>query len=173
MNERTKHLGNGLKDQLTLLRRRLLQRGRSNRNDIDELIQEAFLRLCRYQQEQKTPVRDPVAFLLDVVEHVHIDRLRRSVLTQRIFSDQPIEELPFLTNTEGTPDQEVEAHELLERIERRLAVENPHVREAFLLHRFEGLSYVEISQKLKISTATVKRHIAKAMLLCAAEQQFE
>jgi DNA-directed RNA polymerase specialized sigma24 family protein len=117
MNERTKHLRNVLTDQLALLRRRLIQRGRSSRRDIDDLIQEGFLRLCLYQQERKAPVRDPVAFLVDVVEKVHIDRVRRATLTRRIFSDQPFEEVDCV-DTASLPEQDAEAHELIERIER-------------------------------------------------------
>src|ERR1700678_1565522 len=83
MNATKKDLRGGLKDQLAQLRRRLLQRGRSSRVDIDELIQEGFLRLCRYQREQQIPVRDPVSFLVNVVEKAQIDRLRRAALTRK------------------------------------------------------------------------------------------
>src|SRR5882762_5920307 len=151
MNERAKYLPDGLKDQLALLRRRLLQRGRSSRKDLDDLIQERFLRLCRYQQEQKATVRDPVAFLVDVVEKVHIDRVRRAALTQRIFSDQPFEEVDCV-DTASSPEQDAEAHELIQRIEWRLAAANPRTREAFLLHRFGGMSYAQIANRLSIST---------------------
>jgi len=164
MNERTKHLGDGLKDQLALLRRRLLQRGRSSRKDIDDLIQEGFVRLCRYQQERKASVRDPVAFLVNVVEKVHIDRVRRATLTRRIFSDEPFEEVDCV-DTASSPEQDAEAHELIQRIEWRLAAANPRTREAFLLHRFGGMSYAEIAKQLSISTQAVTNHIAKALLL--------
>jgi RNA polymerase sigma factor (sigma-70 family) len=164
MNERTKHLRDGLKEQLAFLRRLLLQRGRSSRKDIDELIQEGFVRLCRYQKERQAPVRDPVAFLVDVVEKVHIERLRRATLTQRIFSDQPFEDVDYI-DTASSPEQDAEAQELIERIEWTLAAANPRTREAFLLHRFGGMSYAEIARRLSISTQAVTNHIAKALLL--------
>lgn len=168
MNERTKKPHDGIKNQLALLRRRLLQRGRSSRQDLDELIQEGFLRLCHYQQAQKAPVRDPVGFLVDVVEKAHIDRLRHATLTRRIFSDQPVEEIQCAATT-SSPDQDFEADELIERIERSLAPANPRTREAFLLHRFGGMSYVEVAARLNISTAAVTKHIAKALLLIDRE----
>lgn len=84
--------------------------GRAGR-DLDDLIQEGFLRLCRYEQRQKAPVRNPVAFLVDVVEIVHVERVRRAVLTRGIFSTQPIEEVDFRDcassaeqNAEAAPD---------------------------------------------------------------------
>ena len=163
MNERAKHR-NGLAEQLALLRRRLIQRGRSSRRDIDDLIQEGFLRLCLYQQARKVPVRDPVAFLVDVVEKVHIDRVRRATLTRRIFSDQPFEEVDCV-DAASLPEQDAEAQQLIERIERSLADANPRTREAFLLHRFDGMSYAEIAQRFNISTRAVTNHIAKALIL--------
>jgi RNA polymerase sigma factor (sigma-70 family) len=128
------------------------------------LIQEGFLRLCVYQQERKAPVRDPVGFLVDVVEKMHIDRVRRATLTRRIFSSQPFEEVDCV-DTASLPEQDAEAHELVERIERSLAAANPRTREAFLLHRFDGMSYVEIAERFGISTRAVTNHIAKALIL--------
>jgi RNA polymerase sigma factor (sigma-70 family) len=159
-----KDLGGGLLEQLTALRRRLIQRGRSRGSDIDDLIQEGFLRLCLYEQERKAPVRDPVAFLVDVVEKVHIDHLRRGTLTRRIFSDQPFEEIDCV-DTASLPEQDAEAYELIERIERSLLAANPRTREAFLLHRFDGMSYAEIARRFNISTRAVTNHIAKALIL--------
>lgn len=101
---------------------------------------------------------------MDVVEKVHIDRLRRAALTRRIFSDQPVEEVECAATT-SSPDEDFEAHELIERIEWTLAAANPRTREAFLLHRFSGMSYAEIAARLSISTGAVTKHIAKALLL--------
>jgi len=42
----------------------------------------------------------------------------------------------------------------------------PPVREAFLLSQLDGMGQSEIAERLGISLATVKRHIAKAMLHC-------
>lgn len=163
-----KELRSALTDQLAALRRRLIQRGRSSRRDIDDLIQEGFLRLCLYQQERKVPVRDPVAFLVDVVEKAHIDRLRRATIARRIFSDQPLEEVDCV-DTGSLPEQDAEACQLIARIEKSLASANPRTREAFLLHRFDGMSYLEIAERFSISTRAVTKHIAKALILIDSE----
>ena len=167
MNRR-KQLRDAISDQLAALRRRLLRRGRSSRRDIDDLIQEGFLRLCLYQQERKVPVRDPVAFLVDVVEKVQIDRLRRATISRRIFSDRPLEEIDC-ADTASLPEQDLEAHQLIVRIEKSLASANPRTREAFLLHRFDGMSYLEIAERFSISTRAVTNHIAKALVLIDSE----
>jgi RNA polymerase sigma-70 factor (ECF subfamily) len=164
MTASAKDLGGIVLGQLAALRRRLIQRGRSRGADLDDLIQEGCLRLCLYEQEQKARVRDPVAFLVDVVEKVHIDRVRRAALTRRIFSDQPVEEVDC-ADMAGLPEQQAEAHELIERVERILIAANPRTREAFLLHRFDGMTYAEIARRFNISTRAVTKHIAKALIL--------
>ena len=160
--------GDGLKEQLARLRRSLLRRGRSSRADLDDLIQEGFLRLCRYEQRQRVPVRNPVAFLVNVVEKVHVERVRRAVLTRGIFSTQPIEEVDF-RDCASSAEQNAEAEELIERIERILAAANPRTCDAFLLHRFDGLSHAEIAARFRISPQAVANHIAKALLLIDRE----
>jgi len=164
MDRKPKQLHDALKSQLALVRRLLLSRGRSGRKNVDELIQEGFLRLCRYQQERQIAVRDPVAFLVDVVEKVHIEHVRRAVLTQRIFSDRQLEDADYM-DAGSSPEQNAEAQELIERIERTLSAGNPRTREIFLLHRFDGMRYSEIAERLGISTQAVTNHIAKALLL--------
>ncbi|HEY3850302.1 MAG TPA: sigma-70 family RNA polymerase sigma factor [Steroidobacteraceae bacterium] len=160
--------GDGFKEQLARLRRSLLRRGRSSRKDLDDLIQEGFLRLCRYEQRQKVPVRNPVAFLVDVVEKVHVEQVRRAVLTQSIFSSQPVEEVDY-RDCASSAEQNAEAEELIERIESVLGAANPRTREAFLLHRFDGLSHAQIAARFRISPQAVASHIAKALLLIDRE----
>jgi RNA polymerase sigma factor (sigma-70 family) len=164
MSARAKDLGGIVLGHLAALRRRLIQRGRSRGADLEDLIQEGCLRLCLYEQERKSRVRDPVAFLVNVVEKVHIDRVRRAALTRRIFSDQPVEEVDCV-DMGALPEQQAEAHELIERLERSLVAANPRTREAFLLHRFDGMSYEEIARRFNISTRAVTKHIAKALIL--------
>jgi RNA polymerase sigma factor (sigma-70 family) len=160
--------GDALKEQLARLRRSLLRRGRSSRKDIDDLIQEGYVRLCRYEQRQRVPIRNPVAFLVDVVEKVHIERVRRAVLTAGIFSSQPVEEVES-ADYASSAEQNAEAEELIERVERMLSSANPRTREAFLLHRFDGLSHAQIAARFRISPQAVAKHIAKALLLIDRE----
>ncbi len=126
------------------------------------------MRLCRYEQRQKVPVRNPVAFLVDVVEKVHVERVRRAVLTRSIFSSQPAEEADF-RECASSAEQNAQAVELIERIERVLTAANPRTREAFLLHRFDGLSHAQIAARFGISPQAVASHIAKALLLIDQE----
>ena len=54
--------------------------------------------------------------------------------------------------------------ERLQQLNAGLEALSPRVREVFLLHRLEGLSYQQIAQQLTLSPSTVEKHIAKASL---------
>lgn len=172
MNERTRRLQETLQQQLKAIRRRLLQRGRliARDEELEELIQDAFVQLYHYGSDREKPaVRDPVEFLVHVVENLQVDRARRAARTSRLFSSQPLEDLEPLLEAASTPQQDAEADELIERVIHRLAMAHPSTRDVFFLYRVEGLSYAQIAQELNISPRAVKRHIAKAMLIYDAE----
>lgn len=48
---------------------------------------------------------------------------------------------------------------------------SPRRREALMLHRFEGLSQVQIAERMGISVSMVEKHIAFALLHCKQHLQ--
>jgi RNA polymerase sigma-70 factor (ECF subfamily) len=44
-------------------------------------------------------------------------------------------------------------------------------REAFLLHRIEGLSYVDIARRMGVSVKSVEKHLSAAMLELVRKMQ--
>lgn len=55
------------------------------------------------------------------------------------------------------------AQETEEYIHRIVTTLSPQCREAFILSRFEGLSYKEIAERMQLSVNTVEKHVAKAL----------
>lgn len=152
-----------------MLRRRLLRQCGTSIPEVDELIQEAFLRLVRYEQQQSAPIRDRIGFLFDVAQRVHIDHVRHAAVVDRVLSREVVEAWSTCWTSGDTPEQEIEAQQLMERLVQRFAAANPQTQQVFLLHRFDGLTYAQIAQVLGVSTATVKRRLAEALLIYDAE----
>jgi RNA polymerase sigma factor (sigma-70 family) len=141
---------------LTKLRRLLISRGRT-RDDTDDLIQEAFLRLEIYCRDHQ--VRHREAFLVRTALNLSVDE-RRSARVRSIVAES-IEALPLI-DPRPTPDEVLAAQQRLQRMKRGLLTLSPRVREVFLMNRIEGYSYAQIAQRLGITESAVEKHIAKA-----------
>jgi RNA polymerase sigma factor (sigma-70 family) len=59
-----------------------------------------------------------------------------------------------------------EAMQCLERIAQLLDGLKPTVRDAFLLYQLGGLTHAQIAERLGVSSRTVERHVANALLHC-------
>jgi RNA polymerase sigma-70 factor (ECF subfamily) len=139
----------------------LRRKGRS-REDAEDLIQEAMLRLHVYGQA--VPVANEEAFLRHAVTNLSIDQHRRDRLDLR--KEVPIEELNArspLIAPESTPEDTLEAQQRLSSIRAVLDAVSPRTREIYFAHR-AGYSYSEIADHMNISHITIKRHIARALL---------
>ena len=141
---------------------RFLRRKGRSREDAEDLIQEAMLRLHVYGQA--VPVANEEAFLRHAVNNLSIDQHRRDRLDLR--KEIPLEELNArspLIAPESTPEDTLEAQQRLGCIRAVLDAVSPRTREIYFAHR-AGYSYAEIADSLNISHITIKRHIARALL---------
>jgi RNA polymerase sigma-70 factor (ECF subfamily) len=137
----------------------LRRKGRS-REDAEDLIQEAMLRLHVYCQA--VPVANEEAFLRHAVHNLSVDQHRRDRLDIR--TDVSIEELDArLIAPESTPEQALDAQQRLDHIRAVLDGVSRRTREIYFAHR-AGYSYAEIAVHMGISHITIKRHIARALL---------
>jgi RNA polymerase sigma-70 factor (ECF subfamily) len=139
----------------------LRRKGRS-REDAEDLIQEAMLRLHVYCQA--APVTNEEAFLRHAVHNLSIDQHRRDRLDVR--QVLPIEDLDTrhrLIDPKSTPEQSLEAQQRLGNISALLDSVSRRTREIYFAHR-AGYSYAEIAEHMGISHITIKRHIARALL---------
>lgn len=137
----------------------MLRRRGQRREDAEDLVQEAFLRLQAYCNEGNE-VRSPDAFLTRTVLNLAVNAYEadRSHLHVR----EAIEDLP-LVDLSPTPDEVLAAEECLKRVHALLGTVSRRTREVFLMHRLHGLSYAQIAEHFDISVSAIEKHIAAAM----------
>jgi RNA polymerase sigma factor (sigma-70 family) len=131
------------------------------RNDAEDLLHAAWLRLERYRTQHT--VDNAQAFLVRTAVNLGIDGMRHEQILRQagdgnmaeIASDAPLQ------------DEVIVARARLERVKEGLAKLTPRTREVFLMHRIDGLKYREIAQTLGISQSAVEKHIARAALFLA------
>jgi RNA polymerase sigma-70 factor (ECF subfamily) len=141
---------------LQKLRRLLASRGRSA-DDIDDLVQEAFLRLQLYCREQ--PVRNTEAFMVRTVLNLSAQQ-GRDARRRQSMTDDP--DIFSVIDPTPSPDEVYAHQQRLLKVKAGLERLRARTREAFLMHRVDGMSYVQIAQALGVSVSMVEKHIARA-----------
>lgn len=147
--------------------KRFLKRFLSRPDDIDDVVQETFLRA--YHAEQGITIHTPKAFLFKIARNLALNELRRSSsLITNCIAD--------LGETEVISDQ-ISVEEQVEERERlavfcKAAASLPmQCRRAFLMRKVYGLSQQEIARELNISVSTVEKHLATGLTKCSAYMQ--
>ena len=143
--------------------RRYLWRFFSVPQDIDDLLQEVFLRA--YAAEARGPILLPRAYLFRVAKHVALNELsrRKNSATGSVedFDD------PDVVGSQLQPgvEQEVDGRRRLALFASAVASLPDQCRKVLVLKKIEGLSQREIASRLHISESTVEKHLAKGLLL--------
>ena len=140
-----------------------LQHHWRNRSDVEDLVQDVYVRL--YEAAQKQIPEHPRRFLFTTARNLLIDRARRAQII-------PIEALPDLDaldvalDTPG-PERNAIARDELRRLQEALDCLPPRNREAVVLARIEGLTGREISQRMGLAEATVSHHLSNGIAALA------
>jgi len=138
---------------------KLLRRRGRTREEAEDLIQEAFLRVKIYC-DQGGELKEPEAFLVRTV--LNLARDVRKHEHRELYVNERVEAL-VIPDCSPTPDEVLAAEDRLREVERTLDAIHPRTREVFFMHRLEGLSYAQIAQHFDVSVSSVEKHIAKAM----------
>lgn len=139
-----------------------------NATDVADLAQEVFLRLLRVDRHDK--IRSPEAYLFTIASHVLAQHsLDSAAAGESIDIADPAADqlLAFETDYATEIDLRRRASEM------ELALERlpPNPLTCLILHCQEGWTLDEIALHLGISRSMVKKHIAKAVLLCRQSMQ--
>ena len=136
-----------------------LRRSGRSKSDIDDLIQDVYVRVCEAAAKE---IPDPAKpFVFTVARNLLIDRLRREHVVP-IETVEDLDALNIAIDAPG-PDQALIAREELRRVQAALDQLPRRAREAVVLRKVEGLSWKEIGQRMGIAERTVNRHLTDAM----------
>jgi len=131
-----------------------------NAADVPDLVQEVFLRLLRVPSQET--IRQPEAYLLTIARHAAQQHLLASSRPARFVQlDESLSER--LPGSEPDPVLQVTAEQCLTILEHALEQMSPKVRATFLLHRRDGLSMDEVSERLGITKPMAKKYLVKAV----------
>jgi RNA polymerase sigma factor (sigma-70 family) len=136
-----------------------LQHNWRNRGDVDDLLQDVYVRVCEAALRQ--PPDSPRAFIFATARNLLIDRVRH----ERVIPIEIVDDIDAfgIVDDEPGPERSAGAREELRRLSAALDRLPPRCREVVTLRRIEGMSRRQIAERLGIVEATVAEHLAKGM----------
>jgi RNA polymerase sigma-70 factor (ECF subfamily) len=131
---------------------------RAPASDIDDLVQEVFLRV--QSARRGGPIVNIEAYLMTTARHVLVSRHRNRTARCADLHDA-LDDVPEPAN-DLSPERIVAARQDCARALAAVRDLPPRARVAFQLHRFEELSYAAIAERMKISRESVKELLHRA-----------
>ena len=134
-----------LMDELATPLVRYLAKKVPNNEDANDLAQEAFLRMHKFQQSKD--LENARAFLYRTANNLVVDQIRRAKVHDKYLNSELTPEQTTEDEDKFAPSAErtVSAEEELDRIYQIVDHMPVKVRRAFLLHRNKDMSYSEIA----------------------------
>ncbi len=143
--------------------KRFLTRFLCREQDIEDVVQEAYLKAYSSEQERGR-IEQPKAFLFSIAKNIAINELNRKSRQITSYVEECQNELvPEIT---ATLESEVEASHTLGMYCEAVASLPEQCRRVYLLRKVHGLTHQEISKRLGISRSTVEGHISTGSQRC-------
>ena len=134
----------------------------ASEGDIDDVVQETYVRLLRARENGH--VASPKAFMFAVARNLALDRLRH----RQVARAEPLvesEALSVLEEGEGIPEA-IAHNQELELLTEAIQTLPDRCRQIFTLRKVYGLSQAEIAQRLRISENTVSAQLTIGVKKC-------
>jgi RNA polymerase sigma-70 factor (ECF subfamily) len=135
------------------LRRFLARRNKANGADIDDISQEVFLRLLRYERAEL--VNQPQAYLFKIASNVSAE--------WRIHANRhPAYDPAWLADLVDSVSLDSELDDAVDRLEAAVCKLPPRAQEILRLRFADGLTYAQVATKMGVSLKIVSRDIERA-----------
>ena len=138
-------------------------RRRAHDADVDDLVQDVFVRLQAAQLS--APIDNVERYLFTTARNVLISRYRSQAARSAFLHDEFEESLEIADQL--SPERIAIGQQEYLRVVEAISKLPPRAREAFQLHRFENLTYQAISQRMGISKESVKELMHRAIVRLA------
>ena len=140
---------------------RFLSARLANKQDAEDLTQEAYLRLLRASRTRF--VEDPAAYLFRIARNLLHEWYASSKLPTRMLTEE------VLVSEDLSVEDSVAVAQHMERLEDVLGGLSPKCRAVILMHRRDGMTYKEIGCALEISAAMVKKYLSQGLARCRTD----
>jgi RNA polymerase sigma-70 factor (ECF subfamily) len=137
-----------------------------DRDLASDVFQETFIKVYRKAHTFREGT-NVLGWLYTIVRTTYLNHKRKRTLVGLDDTHDNIQS----TDRSMNPEFREEQSTLKERVERAIASLPVEIREPFILREFDGFSYQEISEQLKITLGAVRQRIYRAKLAMREELQ--
>lgn len=142
---------------------RYLMRMWHNREEVQDLRQETYTRVC--EAAARSRPTSPKSFLFTTARNLMADRLRRErVVSIEAWADMDAANVKI---DENAPEQHASALQQLRHLAEVFDGLPPKCRAVVWMRRVESFSQREVAIRLGITEGTVEKHVAKGVRLLA------
>jgi len=156
---RTEEISRLFREHNSALLKFVLTRVR-NEQEARDIAQETYVRLL--QLDRPVVVSYLRWYLFKIARNIAADHYRHARIRTRFSGLDTFEVLDASSPTEAG----VIAADELATLREALTELSRNCRDAFFLHRFDGLSTTEVAKRMHITDRMVRNHVRKALLYC-------
>jgi RNA polymerase sigma factor (sigma-70 family) len=131
--------------------------------DPDDVAQFVFAKFASI--DDRTAIENPMAYFRRMAVNYVLETHRRSKVSNRIHDDVKIFQQEY---RDLSPEDIICSKQELDLLNDAIARLKPKQRVALLMHRMDGMSFVEIGRELGISQSGARLLVDTALKLCAA-----
>ncbi|MDE1179370.1 sigma-70 family RNA polymerase sigma factor [Paraburkholderia sp.] len=129
-----------------------------------DIAQESYVRVLALRNAGTT-ISDPRGLLYRTARNLVIDTHRRATVRAHTIDELECIDEPA-ADASSQPEQQWESSRRAQALVAAIDALPPRCREAFVLHKFDGLSHSEVAERMRISRNMVEKHIIRALLTC-------
>ncbi len=142
--------------------RRYLRKFTARADELDDLVQETYVRVCAMPEGQV--VDSPRALIFRIARNLAVDRARQ-VSAQATDAVADFESLN-VSSPMAAPEDQVDADRRFESFCAVVDELPPICRRVFILRKVYQLSHEEIAEVLGMTHSTIEKHVAKGLMRC-------
>lgn len=131
-----------------------------NEAEAKEVAQEAYVRIL--QLDEPGAVSFLRAYLFRTAANIALDRVRHRIRVERLDEPQDDDEL----TSHLSPEREASASQALDLLRHAVQELPPRYRRAFLAHRVEGRSTIEVGIELGVNERQARNYVQRAIAYC-------
>jgi RNA polymerase sigma-70 factor (ECF subfamily) len=141
---------------------RYLRKFTSGAEDIEDLVQETYVRVYALSDDQR--IDSPRALLFRIAHNMAVERARR----QKSQATDSVGDLEALTvySSDAPADEQIDARRRFESFCAAVDRLPPLCRRVFVLRKVYRLSHDEIAEVLGVAHSTIEKHVAKGLVRC-------